>query len=158
MWSAAPSAPEQLTRLYREAVVQAPLDEAFGFFADAANLERLTPSWLRFSIRSPTPIAMREGVEIEYRIHLYGIPIRWVTTIDVWEPGRRFVDRQITGPYLWWRHEHRFEAIGNTTRVVDDVHYRPRVAWLTSRLVTRDVERIFDYRQAELQRIFRASA
>ncbi len=141
--------------MHREVVVHAPLDAAFEFFADAANLERLTPSWLRFSIRTPMPVAMRVGLEIEYRIHLYGIPIRWVTVIDVWEPGRRFVDRQISGPYLWWRHEHRFEAVGDATRVIDDVDYRPRAAWMTGRLVTRDVERIFDYRQAELRRIFR---
>ena len=75
--------------------------------------------------------------------------------IVVWEPGQRFVDHQVAGPYLWWRHEHRFEAEGTATRVIDDVEYRPRVAWMTSRLVKRDVERIFDYRQTALQQIFR---
>ncbi len=138
----------------RDTVVHAPLEEAFGFFADASNLECLTPSWLRFSIRTPTPLVMRAGLEIEYRIHLYGIPMHWVTVIDVWEPGRRFVDRQVTGPYVWWRHEHRFESAGSATRVIDEVDYRPRAAWLTGRIVTRDVERIFDYRQGALQRVF----
>jgi ligand-binding SRPBCC domain-containing protein len=132
-----------------------PLPRAFTFFADAANLERLTPSWLRFSIRTAMPVVMRVGLEIEYRIYLYGVPIRWVSVIDVWEPGERFIDRQLTGPYLWWRHEHRFEAAGEATRVIDDVEYLPRAAWMTRRVVTRDVERIFDYRQAALQRIFR---
>jgi ligand-binding SRPBCC domain-containing protein len=141
--------------MHRDTLVHAPVAQAFAFFADASNLERLTPPWLRFSIRTPMPIVMRAGLEIEYRIHLYGVPIRWVSIIDVWEPGVRFVDRQIAGPYVWWRHEHRFEAAGAATRVVDDVEYLPRAAWLTGRLVARDVERIFEYRQATLQRIFR---
>jgi ligand-binding SRPBCC domain-containing protein len=78
-----------------------------------------------------------------------------VSVIDVWEPDRRFIDRQVTGPYRWWRHEHRFEAAGEATRVIDDVEYLPRAARMTGRFVKRDVERIFDYRQAALQRIFR---
>jgi ligand-binding SRPBCC domain-containing protein len=43
---------------------------------------------------------MREGLEIEYRLRLYGLPIRWRSRIDVWEPPRRFVDRQIAGPFV----------------------------------------------------------
>jgi ligand-binding SRPBCC domain-containing protein len=146
--------PQGSTRMHRDTVVHAPLATAFAFFADAANLERLTPPWLRFSIRTAPPIVMRAGLEIEYRIHLYGIPIRWVSVIDVWEPGVRFVDRQVRGPYRWWRHEHRFEAVGEATRVIDDVDYLPRAAWLTGRLVSRDVERIFEYRHATLGRLF----
>lgn len=140
--------------MHRDALVHAPLVEAFAFFADAANLERLTPPWLRFSILSATPVLMRAGLEIEYRIRLYGVPIRWVSVIDVWEPGVRFVDRQVSGPYVWWRHEHRFESAGDTTRVFDNVEYVPRGAWVTGRLVRRDVERIFEYREHALQRIF----
>jgi ligand-binding SRPBCC domain-containing protein len=147
--------PRQLMRMHRETLVHAPLARAFAFFADAANLERLTPSWLRFSIRTEMPVVMRAGLEIEYCIHLYGFPIRWVSVIEIWEPAVRFVDRQLTGPYLWWRHEHRFEAAGEATRVIDDVEYLPRAAWMTRQLVKRDVERIFAYRQAALERIFR---
>lgn len=154
--SPAATAPRDVTRMHRETLVHAPLTQAFAFFADAGNLERLTPSWLRFSIRTAMPTVMRVGLEIEYRIYLYGFPIRWVSVIDVWEPGERFVDRQLTGPYVWWRHEHRFEASGEATRVIDDVEYLSRAAWMTGRVVKRDIERIFDYRQAALQRIFRA--
>lgn len=140
-------------RMHRDTLVHAPLDETFDFFANASNLERLTPPWLRFSILSAVPVVMRAGVEIEYRIHIYGVPIRWVSAIEVWEPGVRFVDRQVAGPYVWWRHEHRFEPAGDATRVVDEVEYVPRAAWMTGRLVRRDVERIFDYREAALRRM-----
>jgi ligand-binding SRPBCC domain-containing protein len=38
--------------------------------------------------------------------------------------------------------------------VIDEVEYVPRAAWMTARMVRRDVERIFRYRQDALQRIF----
>ena len=143
-----------VTRLRYETLVLAPLEVTFAFFSDASNLERLTPGWVQFSIVTPLPIAMRAGLEIDYRIRLHGVPLAWRSRIDVWEPGRWFVDRQIAGPYLWWRHEHRFEEAGCATRVIDEVEYLPRAAWITARLVRRDVERIFRYRQQALQQIF----
>jgi len=126
----------------------------FAFFADASNLERLTPPWLKFRILTPMPVVMGPGVEIDYRIGIYGLPIPWRSRIDVWEPGVRFIDRQLVGPYRWWRHEHRFEAVAGGTLVVDHVEYVPRAAWISAGLVRRDLERIFVYRQNALRQIF----
>ena len=154
LWSAEVERPRGATRMLRETLVHAPLDEVFGFFADAANLAQLTPPWLRFSVWTPLPVNMRAGLEIDYRMSLYGVPFVWCSRIDVWEPGVRFVDRQIIGPYLWWRHEHRFERAGHDTRVIDHVEFLPRAAWMSARFVRHDVERIFNYRQAALAHIF----
>jgi ligand-binding SRPBCC domain-containing protein len=150
-----PTRPDRnVTRLRYETVVRAPLDATFAFFSDALNLERLTPDWVQFSVVTPLPLVMRPGLEIDYRIRLHGVPLTWTSRIDIWEPGQRFVDRQIAGPYSWWRHEHRFETLGGATRVIDEVEYLPRAAWMTARVVRRDVERIFRYRQDALQQIF----
>ncbi|HKT82162.1 MAG TPA: SRPBCC family protein [Vicinamibacterales bacterium] len=111
------TAPERVETLHREAVFPSSLTDTFAFFADAANLQRITPPWLHFEILTPMPMEMRTGVEIAHRISLYGLPMPWLSRIDVWEPGVRFVDRQIVGPYRWWRHEHRFEAVKGGTRV-----------------------------------------
>ena len=146
--------PRGIARIHKETFVPASLDETFAFFSDAANLEFLTPHWLNFRILTPLPIPMREGAEIRYRIVLYGIPIPWTTRIEVWEPGVRFVDRQTSGPYRWWRHEHRFETVPSGTRVVDVVEYVPRLRWLTQWKVGRDVERIFAYRADALKQRF----
>jgi ligand-binding SRPBCC domain-containing protein len=141
-----------LLDLHSQVVVPVPLDVAFAFFGDAWNLERITPPWLSFRIRTPRPLDMREGAMLDYQIRLHGMPIPWRTRIDVWEPGVRFVDRQVIGPYRWWRHEHRFQAADGGTRVVDHVEYLPRAAWLSRRWVQRDVERIFAYRREALVR------
>ena len=137
-----------------DTLVGADVTEAFAFFADAENLERLTPPWVNFHIRSPRPVAMQEGAIIDYRITIRGIPMPWRTRIDVWEPGRRFVDQQIAGPYQWWRHEHIFEPHAHGTRVIDRVEYVPRLRALSAPLVHRDVARIFAFRQRALVDLF----
>jgi ligand-binding SRPBCC domain-containing protein len=141
-----------------ELILPTPLEEVFDFFSEAKNLERLTPPWLRFEILTKGPIEMAPGVIIDYRIRWRGIPMRWRTEIEVWEPPHRFVDLQIRGPYRLWRHEHLFVERDNGTAVVDRVEYAPLGGALAQRLlVARDVERIFAYRQAVLSRDFMVS-
>jgi ligand-binding SRPBCC domain-containing protein len=146
--------PRRLEHQHRETIVHAPIEETFAFFADAGNLQRLTPSWLHFTIQTPMPVVMRAGAQIDYRIRVRGVPIPWRSIIDVWEPGDGFVDRQTIGPYRWWRHEHRFLAVPRGTLVVDHVEYAPRAAWLSSTQVRHDLERIFTYRQEALRDVF----
>lgn len=140
-----------------------PVEAVFPFFADAHNLEELTPSMLGFEVLTPAPIAMGSGCLIDYRLRVRGIPIRWRTEILDWDPPRGFVDTQLRGPYRLWHHTHRFEPIdeGRRTRCTDIVRYRPRgwvLAPLVNRLfVQRDVEQIFRYRFEQLERIFPSS-
>ena len=137
--------------LTREQVLPAEPDEVFAFFADAFNLEAITPPWLRFGIVTPGPIAMAPGALIEYRLALHRIPVRWLTRIEIWEPGRRFVDVQVRGPYRIWQHTHAFAPDPQGTRVTDTVRYAlplGPLGELAHRLVVRrDLERIFDFRQ-----------
>ena len=146
-----------LHSIEREQVVPQPADEAFAFFADAYNLEAITPPWLRFRILTPRPIAMREGALIDYRLSLHRVPCRWHTRIDVWEPGRRFVDRQISGPFSVWDHTHTFESVGGGTLIRDHVVYRMPLGPLGEIgrrvLIGRDLERIFDYRREAIERL-----
>src|SRR5687767_6214971 len=123
-----------------------PLDVVFDFFADARNLERLTPPWLRFQIVTPEPIGMRTGTRIAYRLKIPGAPLRWDGEIVVWEPPHRFVDVQRRGPYRRWAHEHRFEERDGGTLVSDHVRYAVFGGDLVERLfVRRDVQTIFAY-------------
>jgi len=136
-------------------LVAAHLDEVFEFFSDARNLGRLTPPWLSFEVLTPGPIEMSAGALIDYRLKWRGVPIRWRTEIEVWEPTRRFVDRQIRGPYRLWRHEHLFEEHRGGTMVEDKVAYSAIGGRLAHRLVVnRDVETIFNYRHEALSAIF----
>ncbi len=144
-------------RLERRQLVERPRDEVFAFFADAANLEAITPGFLRFSIRTPLPIAMREGTRIEYTLRLFGLPLRWRTLISVWEEGRRFVDEQVSGPYALWRHTHTFEAVEGGTLVTDVVDYALPFGvvgrFAHALLIRRTLERIFAHRHEAITRL-----
>lgn len=130
-------------------------EDVFPFFAEARNLEAITPPWLRFEVLTPPPIVMRSGTLIDYRIRIHGLPIGWRTEIREWSPPHRFVDVQLRGPYVLWHHAHTFEASAGGTLCGDQVRYWPRGGRLMNWLfVRRDVERIFAFRQERLRELF----
>ncbi len=132
-----------------------PLPEVFAFFADAVNLETLTPPWLRFELRTPAPIKMAPGTLIDYRLRLHGLPIRWRSEIAVWEPPTRFVDEQRRGPYRLWRHAHTFAEEDGGTRVEDHVEFGAFGGLIVNEwIIARDLRRIFSYRHRQLHRLF----
>lgn len=141
----------------REQRVPVPIDQAFAFYGDAYNLERITPPLLRFEVTTPWPIEMGVGTLIEYRLRLHRVPVRWRTRITVWEPPRRFVDMQIKGPYSLWEHTHTFEEVGPGATIIRD-HVRYSIPFgplgeLADRLlVQRDLKQIFDYRRDAVAR------
>ncbi len=138
---------EAKTRLSRT------VEEVFDFFGNAHNLERLTPSFLRFEVLTPDPIIMREGTLIDYRLSLRGIPVSWRSEISAWEPPHRFVDVLVKGPYRRWVHEHRFEESGGGTLMTDRVEYSVLGgAIINMLLVEPELRRIWEYRDQEIRR------
>lgn len=139
-------------RLQREQLLPRRIEEVIAFFAEARNLERITPPWLIFRVLTPEPIEMRVGTLVDYRLRVHGIPLSWTTRIEQWDPGAGFVDRQIAGPYRLWHHRHTFRAQGDSTVVTDVVDYAlpfgPLGELAHRLLVRRDLERIFAHRHA----------
>lgn len=141
----------------RMIILPRPIAEVFSFFSDAANLQLLTPAWVKFEILSPPSIKMSGGTLIDYRIHLHGWPMRWRSEITDWDPPRYFVDEQRRGPYRFWKHQHRFVEHADGTKVVDDVKYAVPCDWLIHRrLVRPDIESIFNFREDRMRELFPA--
>ncbi len=140
--------------LQREQFIRKPIQEVFAFFADAKNLETITPPWLGFQILSPEPIAMAPGTRIEYRIRWHRFPMRWITEIRSWDPPVGFMDVQLRGPYRLWEHTHTFQAVEGGTQMRDVVRYALRFGLLGRMahgwFVKADLERIFDYRASKV--------
>jgi ligand-binding SRPBCC domain-containing protein len=138
------------TRLW----LPAPVERVFAFFADASNLESISPPFLHFRLLTPR-VEMRRGATLDYRLRLRGVPFRWRTEITVWEPESRFRDEQRLGPYRYWRHSHLFRAERGGTIVEDGVNYDVPGGWAVHQLlVGPDLIRIFTYRQERLREIF----
>lgn len=132
-----------------------PREKLFPFFADARNLEVITPPWLNFHILTPGEIPMCVGALIDYTLRIHGLPVRWRTEITGWNPPHSFVDEQRRGPYRFWRHTHTFTDKDGGTHCHDRVEYAvPGGALVNKLFVQRDVKTIFAYRAEALKKHF----
>ena len=149
--------------LERSQIIERSLDVTFDFFSDAYNLEKITPEFLRFKILTPRPLAMQAGAVIEYSLSMFGVPFKWKTLIEQWEPGIRFVDRQLKGPYALWVHTHSFEAIGtDRTLMKDRVEYQLPLGFLGEMahtlFVQETLKKIFAHRADVTARLLMPAA
>lgn len=141
-----------------EIEIERPVEEVFDFFNRPENLARITPPSMGFKVLTPAPVPMANGQKIDYIVRIFGMPMRWTSIIEDYDPPRQFVDRQIRGPYAFWHHTHRFEPTARGTRVIDEVRYRLPLGILGLPglpLVRRQLETIFNYRRKIIRELFR---
>lgn len=147
------------TRIFQSRIeFEEPRAEVFDFFSKPENLNLITPPWLHFGILTPLPIEMHNGARIDYRLKLYGLPVRWETEIRGWDPPFRFTDIQLRGPYRKWIHTHIFEDSEFGTLMTDHVEYAVP-GWILEPVVhrlfvKRRIEKIFEYRREKLSEVF----
>lgn len=128
-----------------------PIEKVFDFFCDATNLEDITPDLLQFKVLGMSTETIQEGTTLEYQLKIHGIPKRWKTLIERWDPPHCFVDTQLEGPYSLWHHTHQFTPMRGGTMMSDTVIYQPplgpfgRLAKML--FIKKDIESIFDYRR-----------
>jgi len=150
--------PGRLYRLHRRQVVPRSRDEVFAFFARPENLAAITPASLGFELLTPSPVAMRLGTLIDYRIRLLRMPVRWTTYISAFDPPEMFIDVQLRGPYSFWHHTHRFEQVEQGTVIEDEVLYLlpfvPLGHLVHFLWVRKELERIFAYRRERIAQMF----
>jgi ligand-binding SRPBCC domain-containing protein len=140
--------------LHRRAWVPAGLHQTFEFFERPQNLARITPPWLGFRILTPEPLVMARGLTIDYTVRVLGMRSHWRSLITEYDPPNAFRDVQVIGPYRLWDHRHRFWREQGGTAIEDFVVYEmplgPIGALLNRLAVRRQLDAIFDYRQAQI--------
>ncbi len=144
--------------LERTQIIERPSEEVFKFFADAMNLEEITPPELNFKIITAQPIDIKKGTLIDYQINLHGIPLKWKTEITEWNPPHSFVDTALKSPYKQWIHRHTFEENERGETVMKDiVRYRlplEPLGDLAHWYVKKELKYIFDYRYKVIEKMF----
>jgi ligand-binding SRPBCC domain-containing protein len=145
--------------LHARQLLPVALEEAWDFFSDPRNLNRITPESLDFAITSRLPERMYAGLVITYRIKVaLGIPATWVTEITHVREPELFVDEQRIGPYRFWHHQHHLRETGAGVEAEDIVHYAlpfgPLGRIVHACFVKRKLGAIFEYRRRALEKIF----
>ncbi|MBE0582331.1 MAG: SRPBCC family protein [Desulfofustis sp.] len=143
--------------LKQQQFLPVPVETVWELIQNPANLDSITPPDLQFSIVSPVPPVMYNGLIIEYRLRVpYFGHQSWVTEIKHIRPGCSFVDEQRLGPYRLWYHCHELQPENGGTMMIDRVHYQlpygPLGELLHRLVVRRTLERIFAYRRRVLDR------
>ena len=148
----------KLYSLLQKQLLPIPLQEAWDFFGNPANLPLITSPDLGFKITSPLPERMHAGMIVTYTVTPFGgFPVKWVTEITHAEPPRFFVDEQRFGPYRFWHHQHHFREAPGGIEMVDLVHYAlpfGPLGGVAAPLVRRRVESIFSFRRRALSERF----
>lgn len=147
-----------LYTVHRTQALSVSSDAAWSFFSDPRNLPAITPPWLEFKVTSPVRLPMHPGQILTYEVSvLPGLRTTWVTEITHVREGEFFVDEQRFGPYRFWHHQHLFSPVPGGTEMEDLVHYALPywpVGDVVRGLVRDRLERIFDYRQEVLRKMF----
>lgn len=130
-----------------------PRTEVFAFFADPANLVRVSPPRLRLRLLDPPPV-MAAGATFDWRLTWLGLPFRGRTFVREYDPPVRFLDVQVRGPYARWEHRHIFLAEGEGTAVEDRIVYRLPLGALGqlahALVVHRQLQALWTYRRRKI--------
>ncbi len=147
--------------LQRLQVIPGDLDSVFQFFENPHNLKRITPRWLNFRVVSATDTTIRQGTEIQYRIHWLGFPMKWESRIAEYEKNVMFADTMIAGPYKSWYHTHQFRKASGVVEIEDRVDYEMPFGFLGALahglMVRRQLDAIFDFRARQISRLLATS-
>ena len=137
-----------------------PIEEAWSFFSNPANLAVLTPEYLNLKFTNELfGKEMYPGQVITYRIKpVLGIPVYWMTEIIHVDPMKYFVDEQRVGPYALWHHQHHFKPVDGGVEMTDLIHYKNPLGFLgliaNTLFVKKQLENIFEYRYRKVEEIF----
>lgn len=136
------------------------IDEAWAFFSSPANLNKLTPTDMKFVITSGSDYEKAyPGMIITYKVSpIFNVDMHWMTEISQVKELVYFVDDQRSGPFKIWHHQHHFKEISGGVEMTDILHYKIPFGFLGKLaglvFVNKRVRQIFDYRRKALLDIF----
>jgi ligand-binding SRPBCC domain-containing protein len=147
-------------QLEKTQIVPSSIEKVWEFISSPGNLKKITPEYLRFDITSRDLTEKTyPGMIICYKVSpMFGIKMNWLTEITHVRDKEYFVDEQRVGPYAFWHHQHKLEAIDQGVLMTDLVTYQPPFGLLgaiaNSLFIKKQLKEIFDFRTVALERRF----
>lgn len=148
-------------QLTREQFLPISLTEAWDFFSNPSNLEKITPNDMSFKVLTQLDNqSIYPGMLIDYVVSpVLNIPMKWTTKIGDVQAPKKFVDTQLKGPYALWEHTHNFKEVPNGVQMTDVVNYALPMGFLGTFahaiFVKKRLSDIFDYRYKILEKTFK---
>jgi len=132
----------------------APARALFDWHARPGAFGRLLPPWQRAALRG-VPVALESGTRVEFGLYKGPLVFPWQAEHRDVEPGRRFTDVQIRGPFRSWTHVHEFIPSESGSSVLEDrIEYELPAGRLGQLIagssIRNDLERTFRYRHRVL--------
>lgn len=159
-----------------------PVEVVFAFFTNPANLPKLLPDWQRARVdeielhpaprhsaaaHNP-PVAAGIGTRLTLSFRpapLSPVRVSWVALIESFHWHDRFCDRQLRGPFRYWRQCHRMQACESHhtgehgTLLIDTIEYElpfGRLGRMTNRIaVERILTSVFRHRHRRTAELLR---
>ena len=104
--------------------IDAPIERVFDLARDLDLHARSMAHTGERAIAGRTTGRVEAGDSVTWRARHFGLWWSLTSRVTVVEAPTRFEDIQERGPFAWFRHEHRFESIGNGTRMRDHWEHR----------------------------------
>lgn len=126
-------------------------EELYAWHARPLAFQRLQPPWEEAAVTSQEGRFGTDGFKVTLRARVLG-PVRktWVAEAYDFQPGRRFQDRSLRGPFAFWNHTHLMIPDGDKSSLEDLLEYRLPLGLpgrvVGGRMVRKRLEAAFAYR------------
>lgn len=99
--------------------VPASIERVGRFHQDANSLRVLSPPPIIVQFHQVEPLA--EGSISDFTLWLGPIPIHWIAIHSEVDPLKGFIDTQLSGPFTFWKHQHRYYPV----KTLDEQNIQP---------------------------------
>lgn len=144
-----------MKKFIRKTVIHAPVSSVFAWHEKDGAVNRLTPPWAPLSLVARKGRGIDKGVEVTFKIKIFGIPMKWQARHIGYKENAMFRDCQIKGPFAYWEHSHLFhERSTDSTVMEDQVKFRLPFGIFSLPFygyAKRQLSRIFFYRHQVLK-------
>ncbi len=127
-----------------------PVETVFQWHERPGAFDRLNPPWFRVSVIDRTG-GIRDGDRVSLRVWIPPAWRRWVIEHRDYQENKQFRDIQLSGPFSFWEHTHRFHSDGPDACILEDsIEYTPPLGYIGNLLggwhIRLQLLRVFQYR------------